>query len=188
MRGSDKLSRFWTPPRYDPARTIKLSKGRSLRLVEVHPAATRGYDLAVVRMPGAGKGTLMQEEDEGSVAAERTEELLEASSSSVAAELGQARAWLKSLHLPYEPERWRIDAAAGADGAMANAWGRLTLWSRADGIGRRVQSDLDAAMDSLVSVRQCLVRGTPGAAEEERLVECLDRLERVHAALRGEPR
>lgn len=96
---------------------------------------------------------------------ERTLDLLQHTSSSVAVHLEQVDGWLKLARVPGEPDFWRVDAVAGPMGALADSWGRLTLLSRVTDSEAEVASDLQEVMDGLVSLLSRLLNGDAGEDE-----------------------
>jgi hypothetical protein len=106
------------------------------------------------------------------------------SSTSIRAELDYARGWLDSSRTPVRREYWEVNAEAGALGALANAWGRLTLWTRAGDIDVNAGQDLAQAMDALFELRRQLGSRGPTAEDLSKLRDVLDRLEGVYQRAR----
>jgi hypothetical protein len=98
-------------------------------------------------------------DDERSRVADRTLDLLQHTSSSVAVHLEQVEGWLQLARVPGEPDFWRVDAVTGPVGALADAWGRLTLLSRVTGSHAQVEADLTTVMDGLVGLLARLLSG-----------------------------
>lgn len=111
---------------------------------------------------------------------ERAEDLLEHSSSSIETELDHAQSWLRTVTGPTRIVEWSVDAEAGAIGCLANAWGRLTLWARANGTYDQVQGDLDESMECLVELRQHILHGALGPDDMESLRQTLECLREIH--------
>lgn len=118
--------------------------------------------------------------DESSIIQDRAREMLDVTSDSVRAELERAEGWLRSGRVPNEPDRWRIESAAGAVGSLADAWGRLVLWSRANGTFDTVSGDLEDSMKMLVQARTHLVAGTASREQNQFLEEALARIQAIH--------
>ncbi|HZU13208.1 MAG TPA: hypothetical protein VFB58_10255 [Chloroflexota bacterium] len=122
---------------------------------------------------------------EPTIAEERARELLELSSSSVESELELAEAWIRTGQIPGEGERWRVDAVAGAIGALANAYGRLRLWSiltsRHDSVGDRLERDLQ----TLAALRQEIETKGPQEDEIGRLRAVVSDFRRLQADMRS---
>lgn len=97
--------------------------------------------------------------------AERTLDLLQHTSSSVAVHLEQVDGWLKLARVPGEPDFWRVDVVAGPIGALADAWGRLTLLARVTHSQEEVAGDLQEVMEGLVSLLSRLLNGDAGEDE-----------------------
>lgn len=125
---------------------------------------------------------------EAEVIEDRARELLDNSSASVRSELVHADGWLRSAGTPSAAPGWQVDVVAGALGALANAWGRLTLWSKGNGTYDRVSQDLNQGMTQLVELRKRLVREgniEGDVAELQAILECF---RRVHDTVeRAEP-
>ncbi|MGH2447887.1 MAG: hypothetical protein ACRDFS_04710 [Chloroflexota bacterium] len=103
--------------------------------------------------------------------------LLETGDASIAAEFEQCRGWLDMSGMPTRTEYWNVEAVAGATGALANAWGRLTLRSRANGTFPVISGRLDEVMDQLVALRRCLAQGAVDQGEFDLVRRVLDALE-----------
>lgn len=101
----------------------------------------------------------MDGDEERATVTDRTIDLLQHTSSSVGVHLEQVEGWLQFAHVPGEPDFWRVDAVAGPVGALADAWGRLTLLSRVTGSYSQVQGDLETVMDGLVRLLERLLSG-----------------------------
>lgn len=97
--------------------------------------------------------------EESRTVTDRTLDLLQHTSSSVAVHLEQVEGWLTLSQVPNEPDFWRVDAVAGPVGSLADAWGRLTLLSRVTGSESEVASDLQDVMDGLVALLSRLLSG-----------------------------
>jgi hypothetical protein len=97
--------------------------------------------------------------------AERTLDLLQHTSSSVAVHLEQVDGWLKLARVPGELDFWRVDVVAGPIGALADAWGRLTLLARVTHSQEEVAGDLQEVMEGLVSLLSRLLNGDAGEDE-----------------------
>lgn len=115
-------------------------------------------------------------------AAAQAQTMLESSSSSVTAELDLAEGWLRDAPKVHS-EYWNVNAMAGALGALCNAWGRLTLWARANGTWEPARSSLDACMNKLVDVHRGLMRGAPTEVEVQTLEAALRLLSDVHSVI-----
>lgn len=111
---------------------------------------------------------------------ERTLDLLQHTSSSVAVHLAQVEGWLKLARVPGEPDFWHVDVVAGPVGSLADAWGRLTLLSRVTGSQDEVARDLQEVMDGLVSLLSRLLAGDAGADEIETLEQLATRMRGVY--------
>jgi len=112
------------------------------------------------------------------IAATRARELLEYSSDSVESELDRAQGWLQEAQVGRRAGYWQEEGMAGAVGALANAWGRLTLWSRANGAYDGLCDEMAAIMDRLVDVRRSVAHG-PSTQDAEALQELLERVRHV---------
>jgi hypothetical protein len=119
--------------------------------------------------------------DERATVTDRTLELLQHTSSSVAVHLEQVEGWLKLADVPGEPDFWRVDAVTGPIGALADAWGRLTLLARVTDSQAEVSRDLEAIMQGLVGLLQRLLSGDIAADEVETLRQLLTRARSVYA-------
>jgi uncharacterized protein involved in exopolysaccharide biosynthesis len=136
-------------------------------------------------MVEAGMETSAQEK---SIAVERARELLHHSSDSVESELERVRGWLQSAHLGRQSGYWEVEAVAGGIGALSNAWGRLTLWSRANGTYDAVQDELASIMEQLVEIHHQLMTAPAGERELQALEKTFDRLQHVYQTVQaGDP-
>lgn len=121
---------------------------------------------------------------EPTIAEERARELLGSSSSSVASDLEQAEGWIHTGQIKGEPDRWRVDAVAGAIGVLANAYGRLTLWCRLGAGGQEVEQRLEQGMETLVALRRRLEHSVPRNEDVERLNGVLSDFRRLQESMR----
>src|SRR5579884_2761168 len=112
---------------------------------------------------------MTNQEDAASVTAARAREILELSSDSVTSELDHARSHLREAGFGGAAGYYRIEGVAGALGALANAWGRITLWARAIDAHDAHAARLTSLMDALVDVHTHLSAGTCGEPHVERL-------------------
>jgi hypothetical protein len=117
---------------------------------------------------------------------DRAREMLDHSSDSVQTELDHTQGWLREVEIGRPGSFWQAGTVGGL-GALANAWGRLTLWSRANGTYPSVRGDLDGVMDQLIELRQKLIHGAPEEGDAEVLRGLLERMRKVHQIVkRGE--
>lgn len=112
--------------------------------------------------------------------ADRTLDLLQHTSSSVAVHLEQVEGWLRLARVPGEPDFWRVDVVAGPIGSLADACGRLTLLSRVTGTQDEVVEDLQTVMDGLVSLLTRLLSGYVGRDEVDTLEQLAGRVRGVY--------
>jgi hypothetical protein len=134
------------------------------------------------------EGEMMEQSDppsEAEIIEDRARELLDNSSASVRSELVHADGWLSSANTPSRAPGWQVDIVAGALGALANAWGRLTLWSKGNGTYERVSQELNESMEQLVEVRKRLVREGKTEGDIGELQTILERFQRVHETVEG---
>lgn len=125
---------------------------------------------------------------EAEIIEDRARELLDNSSASVRSELVHADGWLRSASTPSRAPGWQVDVVAGALGALSNAWGRLTLWSKGNGTYERVSEDLDQSMKRLVELHKRLVREGNTEGDIQELQDILHRFQRMHETVeRAEP-
>lgn len=115
----------------------------------------------------------------GSAAAERAREILHQSSDSCEAEFERVRGWLHSARISRNFEYWEIEGVAGALGALSNAWGRLSLWARANGTYNSVKADLESVMDQLVTIYHQIMTSSDIDREVEALESTFQRLQQV---------
>jgi hypothetical protein len=110
---------------------------------------------------------------------DRAREMLEHSSDSVQTELDHTQGWLREVEIGRPGSFWQAGTVGGL-GALANAWGRLTLWSRANGTYPSVRGDLDGVMDQLIELRQKLIHGASEDGDAQVLMHLLERMRKVH--------
>lgn len=122
---------------------------------------------------------------EAEITEDRARELLDNSSASVRSELVHADGWLRSASTPSRAPGWQVDVIAGALGALANAWGRLTLWARGNGSYQQVSKELERSMDDLVELHKRLVRQGETEGDIKELQALLERFQRVHETVEG---
>lgn len=115
---------------------------------------------------------------------ERAQDLLEHSISGVQAELRYAEGWLHESDARVSMPMWNVDIVAGAVGALASAWGRLVLWSRAVDRYEELESELGHAMEALIEVRRGIANAAP-TDEVATAREVLQRLRGVYERLHG---
>jgi len=117
----------------------------------------------------------------------RAREMLEHSSDSVASELEHAQGWLRETGFGEPGSYWQVDGIAGGLGALANAWGRLTLWSRGNDTYDSLRPEFEGIMDRLVAMWKRLLYETPAEHDVETLRDILERMRRLRdSALRDE--
>lgn len=125
---------------------------------------------------------------EAEVIEDRARELLDSSSASVRSELVHADGWLRSAGTPSRAPGWQVDVVAGTLGALANAWGRLTLWAKGNGTYEQVREDLDQSMGELVVLHKRLIGEGKTEGDISELQSILERFQRVHETVeRAEP-
>jgi|SRR5579884_3034918 len=123
---------------------------------------------------------MTEETEKARIVTERALDLYRHTSSSIAAHLEQVDAWLRVAALPGEPDFWRVDAVAGPIGALADAWGRLTLWARSNGTEPQVAGDLEEIMDGLAELHARLLSGDAGSDEPDRIRRLRQRAQHVY--------
>lgn len=124
---------------------------------------------------------------EAEINEDRARELLDSSSASVRSELAHADGWLRSADTPNRTPGWLVDVIAGALGALANAWGRLTLWAKGNGTYQQVENDLEQGMAQLVDIHRRLVHDGQTEGDVRALQSVLEQFQRVHETVeRGE--
>ena len=127
--------------------------------------------------------------DEGTLIGRRAADLLTHSSDSVTSELNRARGWLQTQgwlrggQTTAPSIDWEIEALAGCLGALGNAWGRLSVWSRANGLDELVGEDLDGVMKDLVDVHRQLFSGSEASGAIALLGHAADELEDIQQTL-----
>ncbi len=122
----------------------------------------------------------MDAEQERWTVTNRTLDLLQHTSSSVAVHLEQVEGWLKMASVPGEPDFWRVDVVAGPIGGLADSWGRLTLLARVTDSQSEVAPALEEVMDTLVSLLSRLLSGDAGEDEVGTLEQLAARMRTVY--------
>lgn len=120
---------------------------------------------------------------EAEIVEDRARELLDNSSASVRSELVHADGWLRSAGTPSRAPGWQVDVVAGALGALSNAWGRLTLWSKGNGTYEQIRHDLEQTMGQLVELHKRLVREGKTEGDIRELQAILEHFRRMHATV-----
>jgi hypothetical protein len=120
-------------------------------------------------------------DEERRTVSDRTIELLRHTTSSVAVHLEQVEGWLKLAGVRGEPDFWRVDVVIGPIGALADAWGRLTLLARVTDAYSEVIGDLESVMDGLVSLLSRLLSGDIADDEIETVKRLTETVRSVYA-------
>lgn len=125
------------------------------------------------------------DQDNESLIRKRAVDLLAHSSDSVTSELDRARGWLQTQgwlrggQVTAPSIDWEVEALAGCIGSLSNAWGRLTLWSRANGTYDSVREDLDGVMKDLVDLLTRMLSGSESADATVMLGRAVDEIEDI---------
>jgi hypothetical protein len=94
--------------------------------------------------------------------------------------LEQVEGWLTLSRVPGEPDYWRVDAVIGPIGALADAWGRLTLLSHVTNCKAEVHEDLLDVMNSLAGLLSRLLSGDVAEDEVQTLQELAARVRALY--------